>query len=107
MLDSIDLAIELKLTPLKVNCVLMQDNDDELLDFAALSRDRPIDVRFIEYMPFDGNKWQVDTMVPFSQMIEQLREGTRRSSGCRRRRTTSPSRGASPTPRAPSPSSHR
>ena len=75
VLDSIDLAIELGLTPLKVNCVLMQGtNDDELLDFAALSRDRPIDVRFIEYMPFDGNKWQEDTMVPFSQMIEQLRE---------------------------------
>lgn len=29
-------------------------NDDELLDFVALTKGLPLDVRFIEYMPFDG-----------------------------------------------------
>ena len=31
-------------------------NEDELLDFVALTEGLPLDVRFIEYMPFDG-KW--------------------------------------------------
>ena len=29
-------------------------NEDELLDFVALTEGLPLDVRFIEYMPFDG-----------------------------------------------------
>ncbi len=37
---------------LKLNTVLMRGiNDDEILDFARLSRERPWAVRFIEYMP--------------------------------------------------------
>lgn len=32
-------------------------NEDELLDFVALTEGLPLDVRFIEYMPFDG-EWQ-------------------------------------------------
>ena len=36
----------------KINCVTMRGvNDDELADFARLSIDRPVTVRFIEYMP--------------------------------------------------------
>jgi cyclic pyranopterin phosphate synthase len=38
-------------------------NDDELPDFVALTRDRAINVRFIEYMPFDGNVWSHKKMV--------------------------------------------
>lgn len=73
MLEAIDVALELGYRPLKVNCVLMAGtNDDELLDFAELSRDRPIDVRFIEYMPFDGNRWSAGSMVPFNSMLGQL-----------------------------------
>jgi cyclic pyranopterin phosphate synthase len=38
--------------PLKINCVVLKGlNDDELLDFALLTRDRPLQVRFIEFMP--------------------------------------------------------
>ena len=29
-------------------------NDDEVASFAEFTRDKPVDVRFIEYMPFDG-----------------------------------------------------
>jgi len=71
--EAIDLALELGIAPLKLNCVLMAGtNDDELLDFAELSRERPVDVRFIEYMPFDGNRWAESTMVPFASMLERL-----------------------------------
>ncbi|MEM6772517.1 MAG: radical SAM protein, partial [Bacteroidota bacterium] len=43
----------------KINVVVLKGtNDDELADFVALTKARPLDVRFIEAMPFnddDGN----------------------------------------------------
>lgn len=48
----------------QVNVVVMRGvNDDEVADFAALTRHQPINVRFIEYMPFDGNVWSDSKMV--------------------------------------------
>jgi cyclic pyranopterin phosphate synthase len=31
-------------------------NDDEILDFIEFTRDKDIYLRFIELMPFDGNR---------------------------------------------------
>ncbi|WP_436515190.1 GTP 3',8-cyclase MoaA [Ekhidna sp. To15] len=43
---------------LKLNVVLIKDvNDQEINDFIALTKDQNIDVKFIEFMPFKGNKW--------------------------------------------------
>lgn len=40
---------------LQINCVVMRGlNEDELLDFVQLTEKKPLEVRFIEYMPFDG-----------------------------------------------------
>lgn len=40
----------------KINTVVMDGmNTEELLDFAALTRDYPVSVRFIEEMPFNGH----------------------------------------------------
>ena len=48
-------ALMVPLSPGQVNCVVMRGlNEDELLDFVALTEGLPLDVRFIEYMPFDG-----------------------------------------------------
>lgn len=44
-------------------------NDDELHNFVELTRDKEIDVRFIEYMPFEGNKWNDKKMVPYQEML--------------------------------------
>lgn len=61
----IDLAIQLGFRP-KINCVVMkQFNDTELCDFVAFTKDRNVDIRFIEYMPFTGNKWETEKMVTF------------------------------------------
>ncbi len=58
----------------KVNNVIMRGvNDDELGDFAALTRDQPLDVRFIEWMPFDSNGWNGGTFVAYSEMIGPCR----------------------------------
>ncbi|GBP80770.1 Molybdenum cofactor biosynthesis protein 1 [Eumeta japonica] len=38
-------------------------NDDEIGDFVALTRDRNVEVRFIEFMPFSGNAWETNQLV--------------------------------------------
>ena len=54
MFQSIDKAIEMRFDSVKVNVVVMKNfNDDELCDFVEFVKERPIEVRFIEFMPFD------------------------------------------------------
>lgn len=48
----VEAALEAGLTPLKLNCVVMRGfNEAELADFCRLTIDRPLHVRFIEFMP--------------------------------------------------------
>ncbi len=48
----IDEALAAGFAPIKLNVVLLRgQNDDEVDDFIALTKDRPVWVRFIEYMP--------------------------------------------------------
>ena len=58
---------------LKINMVVMRGvNDDELLDFAAMTLDKPIKVRFIEYMPtLQEKNWQTQ-MVPGAELLSRL-----------------------------------
>ena len=68
VMRSIRAAVDLGYDPVKVNVVLMRGvNDDEILDFVALTRDAPVNVRFIEYMPFDGNKWETNKVVSYAE----------------------------------------
>ena len=42
---------------MKINCVPIRGlNEDEILDFVALTRELPVDVRFIELMPIGAGK---------------------------------------------------
>ncbi|XP_045699631.1 molybdenum cofactor biosynthesis protein 1 isoform X1 [Phyllostomus hastatus] len=75
VMEGIHKAIELGYSPVKVNCVVMRGlNEDELLDFVALTEGLPLDVRFIEYMPFDGNKWNFKKMVSYKEMLDTLQQ---------------------------------
>lgn len=47
-------------------------NDDEIGDFVDLTRDKPINIRFIEFMPFDGNVWNVKKLVPYFEMRDKV-----------------------------------
>ena len=47
-------------------------NDDELLDFVRLTEQLPIVVRFIEYMPFSGNRWNVAKFVAYRDMLAEI-----------------------------------
>lgn len=54
----------------KVNAVLIKDfNDNEIIDFINFTKDLPISVRFIEFMPFDGNKWDMSKMVSYKEVM--------------------------------------
>ncbi|XP_057990140.1 GTP 3',8-cyclase, mitochondrial isoform X1 [Hevea brasiliensis] len=71
VMESINAAIDRGYNPVKVNCVVMRGfNDDEICDFIELTRDKPINIRFIEFMPFDGNVWNVKKLVPYSEMLD-------------------------------------
>lgn len=75
VMDAIDKAIDYGYAPLKINCVVMRGlNDDEIVDFVAWTKDKPVDVRFIEYMPFDGNKWNDKKMVSYHEMVSIIRQ---------------------------------
>ena len=52
VMAGLERAVALGFNPIKINIVVLKDfNDDELLDFACLTRDNPFQVRFIEFMP--------------------------------------------------------
>jgi cyclic pyranopterin phosphate synthase len=73
VLQTIDAAIEAGYAPLKLNCVVLGGmNDDELPAFARFASERPVDVRFIEYMPFGGNSWSEAKLVPAAEMRKRL-----------------------------------
>ncbi|MGB8907143.1 MAG: GTP 3',8-cyclase MoaA [Candidatus Cybelea sp.] len=74
VLRAIDNAISAGLTPVKINCVVMRGkNDDELADFARLTSDRPIFVRFIEVMPVMENVGlQRDAYVSSDEILERI-----------------------------------
>lgn len=73
VMESINTAVDLGYNPVKVNCVVMRGlNDDEIFDFVELTREKPINVRFIEFMPFDGNVWNVKKLVPYSEMLDKV-----------------------------------
>uniref|UniRef100_A0A4W4ELD3 Molybdenum cofactor biosynthesis protein 1 n=1 Tax=Electrophorus electricus TaxID=8005 RepID=A0A4W4ELD3_ELEEL len=75
VMEGIEKAIEMGYNPVKVNCVVMRGlNEDELLDFVALTERKPLDMRFIEYMPFDGNKWNFKKMVSYAEMLDRIKQ---------------------------------
>lgn len=70
----IDLAVQLGYKP-KINCVAMKNfNDDEICDFVEWTKDRDVDIRFIEYMPFSGNRWHTEKLLPFQDMLSSIKE---------------------------------
>lgn len=54
----------------KLNVVVMKGiNDSEINDFIALTKDLPLHVRFIEFMPFDSNNWKSDKVFGWQQIL--------------------------------------
>jgi len=52
VLSGMDEALRAGFSPVKLNAVLLRGvNDDEMKDFVELTKDKPVDMRFIELMP--------------------------------------------------------
>ena len=57
----------------KLNCVLIKGfNDNEIIDFIELTKNNKLQIRFIEFMPFDGNKWNMEKLVSLEEILQQV-----------------------------------
>ena len=59
----------------KLNVVLIKGfNDDEIIDFINFTKNEHITVRFIEFMPFDGNNWDTSKIVSYKDILDKVEE---------------------------------
>ena len=72
VIESIDKCLTLGLKPVKINTVLMRGlNDTEFDDFLNLTREMPVEVRFIELMPIgEGIKIYDKSKLSFMEMLK-------------------------------------
>jgi cyclic pyranopterin phosphate synthase len=60
---------------IKVNVVVMKGvNEQYLSDFSGLTKELPIEVRFIEFMPFDRNRWTPEYVTGYKDMLSIIRK---------------------------------
>jgi len=75
VMQSIQMAIDYGFQSVKINCVVMRGiNENELCDFVAMTEKKPVEVRFIEYMPFDGNRWSDKKFVSYKEMLQKIKQ---------------------------------
>lgn len=71
------LDLKKKGTPIKfkINCVVMKGlNDREVVGFSELGQNENIEIRFIEYMPFDGNRWSKGKMMTYQDTLDLIKQ---------------------------------
>jgi len=57
----------------KVNMVVIKGvNEHAILNFINWTKDFPLDIRFIEFMPFEGNAWLRDKVFSYQQMLDVI-----------------------------------
>jgi cyclic pyranopterin phosphate synthase len=55
----------------KVNVVVMKGlNENEINDFIAWTKEIPVHIRFIEFMPFSGNRWTSNKVFTWHEILE-------------------------------------
>ncbi len=70
--SNIELLLQEKIN-VKVNVVVMKGlNDGEIRDFIEWTRYNPIQIRFIEFMPFSGNKWTSNKMYSYQEILDEI-----------------------------------
>ncbi len=58
----------------KLNMVVMRGiNDGEITDFVEWTRTAPLEIRFIEFMPFSGNRWQHEKVFSMDEILSVIR----------------------------------
>lgn len=57
----------------KVNMVIIKGlNDNEINDFIEWTKDLPVHVRFIEFMPFSGNRWTSNKVITLLEILNTV-----------------------------------
>jgi cyclic pyranopterin phosphate synthase len=71
VMAGVEAALEAGLKPVKINIVLVRGfNDDEIVEFSRLARQRDLVVRFIEFMPLDADHvWNRDRVVTAQEIV--------------------------------------
>jgi cyclic pyranopterin phosphate synthase len=71
--DQLWANIQLLLTnnfEVRLNVVLIKGfNDNEIIDFINLTKLLDVQIRFIEFMPFNGNEWDKSKLVTYSEIL--------------------------------------
>lgn len=58
---------------LKINVVPLKNvNEDAIFDFIAWTKDHELEVRFIEFMPFLGNAWDLSHVLSYEEMLKRV-----------------------------------
>jgi cyclic pyranopterin phosphate synthase len=75
VIAGLESALSAGFSSIKINMVAIAGfNDDEVMDFAEYAFSHPVNVRFIEYMPFKDNDWQVDKVITFAEMKQLIEQ---------------------------------
>lgn len=76
VLEGLEEAKRVGFRPLKVNVVVMSGfNDDEIVAFAEMSRSGEYKVRFIEFMPIDGDgNWNREKVISGQEIVNRIHE---------------------------------
>lgn len=58
---------------LKINVVVMKGkNEQEILDFIEWTKEMPVHIRFIEFMPFEGNHWDASKVYTHQDILNDI-----------------------------------
>ena len=79
-LAGIDAALAAGFDPVKINCVAVRSLNQDFTAFARLTLERPLHVRFIEFMPIGdtgcgGTIWTSEDIIPSLQLMERINAG--------------------------------
>jgi cyclic pyranopterin phosphate synthase len=75
VMQAVHKALSLGMDPVKINVVVIKGfNDDEILDFAQLSYELPVHVRFIEFMPIGGLDFHTQDKVLSMEAVKTIIE---------------------------------
>ena len=78
VIAGIQAALDYGFNPVKINAVVVRSLNQDVYEFAKMSVDRPLHMRFIEYMPvgdsagYDGMGWGKQDVVPCEELIETI-----------------------------------
>lgn len=75
VIQGIRAAKDVGFKSIKLNAVIIRGyNDDEILDFTEMAYTQGFNVRFIEYMPFDGKKlWDTSKVVSGEEILDLIK----------------------------------